>query len=96
MLTDTFKKKPNQLDDTIAKLVAHLDTIPADSTEFAHVTDQLVKLYTLRDNTKSKKRVSPDAWVSAAASLAGIGIIVSWEHLHPLASKALAFVGKPK
>ena len=96
MLTDTFKKKPNQLDDTIAKLVAHLDTIPADSSEFAHVTDQLVKLYKLRDETTSKKRVSPDALLGAAASLASVIIIVSWEQLHPVATKALGFVIKPK
>lgn len=93
-MQNPFEKKPTQLDDIIEELVNFLKTADKNSTEYAHVTDQLVKLYNLRDNTTSKRRVSPDALIGAAASLGGISLILFWEHAHPVVSKALGFVKK--
>lgn len=44
----------------------------------------------------TKKGVSPDTLVSAGASLAGIFMILSYEHVAPITSKALSFVTKAK
>lgn len=43
-----------------------------------------------------KKSVSPDALVGAAASLAGIVMILGFERAHIITSKAMSFVFKPK
>lgn len=59
---------------------------------YGHWADQLQKLYAIRD--KSEKRISPDTLVSAAASIAGILIIIGYEHGHVITTKALSFVGK--
>lgn len=41
-------------------------------------------------------RVSPDTWAMIAANLAGIVVIVGYERLHVIASKALGFVFKTR
>lgn len=48
------------------------------------------------DSKKPKKTVSPDTLVSAGASLAGIFMILSYEHIAPITTKALSFVTKAK
>lgn len=86
--------KPSDLEKEIARLFALLASIEeVNSEQYDKVSDQLAKLYKLKE-VDSKSRVSKDALVGAAANLAGIFIITQHEHLHIITSKALGFVGK--
>jgi hypothetical protein len=90
----TFKlTEPSDLEKEIARLFALLSTIDVDDAKYNTVSDQLAKLYKLKE-VDSKSSVSKDALVGAAVNLAGIFIITQHEHLHIITSKALAFVGK--
>lgn len=94
----TFKAstiEPTLLDDAIARLFSSLQGMEPDSEEYAKTADQLVKLYKLNDESKSKKRVSPDTLANLIGSLSGIVTILVFEKSgHIIATKALGFVTK--
>lgn len=90
----TFKKgEPSDLEKEIARLLEVMEGLEPTEENYATVADQLVKLYKLKE-VDSKKRVSPDAWAAAATNLAGILLILNFEHAHVMTSKAVSFVMK--
>ena len=71
-----------------------LKELPPHGEEYDKVSDQYAKLTKLHNETLSKKRVSPDAMAGAATNLAGILLILNYEHAHVMTSKAVSFVMK--
>lgn len=65
------------------------------SKEYLTKVDQLVKLYSLKED-KSKNRVSADTLAIVAGNLAGILMIVGHEKAHVVTSKALGFILKAR
>lgn len=86
-------KEPSELESELTRLFEKLKTYPPNSPEYDKVSDQIAKLYKLKE-VDSKKRVSPDTLVGALTNLAGIVMIVHHEELNVITSKALALVGK--
>lgn len=62
------------------------------STEYKAVLDDIKTLHSL--NQKKRWVPSPDAVLSACASVSGILLILNYEQLHPVVSKAVGFVSK--
>lgn len=90
-----FKKaEPTDLEIEIARLLKKLNDLPPNSDDYDKVSDQYVKLTKLHSETTSKKRVSPDTLASAATNIAGILLILNYEHAHVMTSKAVGFVMK--
>ena len=87
-------EKTNELDDSIATVFARMKDLTPDSPQYSATVDQLLKLYKLREETTSRKRVSPDAMAQVAGSLAGILLIITYERSHALTSKALGHIIK--
>lgn len=89
-----FTRKSNTvtgLNEAIDALhLAMADSLPY-SPEYSDMTDQLIKLYTLRD-TVSSKGVSPDTLALIFGNLAGIFVIVGYEQAHVVTSKALTLL----
>lgn len=78
-----------KIDEQIETLLEALKTCKSP-TEYAEWSDQLVKLYKLRqENT-----VSMDTWATIAANIAGIIIVLNHERAHVIASKSFGFVRK--
>jgi uncharacterized protein YfkK (UPF0435 family) len=89
------KTEPTDLEIEIARLLEVLKNMdPATDENYAKVSDHYVTLTKLHNETNSKKRVSPDAMAAAATNLAGILLILNYEHAHVMTSKALGFVVK--
>lgn len=65
------------------------------SNDFAKTTEQLDSLYKIKAQNKPD-RVSKDTLLTVIANLAGIGLILSYEHAHVVTSKALSFVMKTR
>jgi hypothetical protein len=87
--------EPTPLDDAITRLFDSLAGMDPESDEYSKTADQLVKLYKLNDESKSKKRVSPDTLANLTGSLGGILAILIFEKSgHIIATKALGFVTK--
>jgi hypothetical protein len=83
----------SDLQDVIDRLILQLENGLSHSDEYAKTTDQLIKLYTLKNATK-RPTVSPDTLATIGANLAGILLILNFERAGVVASKALSFVGK--
>lgn len=83
----------SDLDVVITKLIEELEIQPTNTKEYSATTDQLVKLYTLKNATQRPK-VSPDTLVSVAANLTGILLILNFERAGVVTSKAMSFLGK--
>lgn len=85
--------EPSDLETEISRLFEALKAHEPNTNEYNAVADQIKKLYPLKE-TDSKKRVSPDAVLGAGVNLAGILLVLNFEHAHALASKAFGMVGK--
>jgi hypothetical protein len=92
-------KKPTPTESSglvkaIDRLVAQMSETGCETKEYASMTDQLIKLTKLQEETTSKKRVSPDTLAMIVGNLAGIVLIIGYERTHIVTSKALGFVLK--
>lgn len=93
---DLFGRKEQiLLDEAIERILIDLAKVESDSKEYKILLDNLERLHKL-DKSNRPMRVSPDAIVSAAASILGIVIIVAYEQRHVITSKGLGFVLKLK
>ena len=79
----------------IAKLAIDMTEYSADSPEYDTMLNKLKALYALKETDRPRK-VSPDTLAIVLGNLAGIGIIVSYERVHPMMSKAVGFVLKAR
>jgi hypothetical protein len=83
------------LDIAIADLLAELKSLETESPEFATAVGHINTLYELKLKDKPD-RVSRDVLATVAANLAGIVLIVGYERLNVMTSKALSLLLKTK
>lgn len=88
--------QPSAIDNAIDDALAQLKTVSLDSDEYAAMMDQITQLYKLKEKNTSRDRVSPDTLAIIVGNLAGIALIIGYEHAHVVTSKALGFVMKAK
>lgn len=94
----SFRKNSDDtsgLDDIIDAVQDILLKGDPTTSDFATATSQLDSLYKIKAQNKPD-RVSKDALLAVCANLAGIGLILSYEHAHVVTSKALSFVTKTR
>lgn len=83
-----------KLDETIEEVHRQMESLTADSDEYAAMVEQLEKLYKIKD-PKSKDQVNLKDWIPVIGSIGGILVIVTFEAMgHTLTSKALGFTSK--
>lgn len=87
---------PDELDKVIDLALLELQDHSAMSDEYAHIIKQIEKLYALKAPKKDQKAVDPNTLLTVMGNLAGIGLILNYERLHVVTSKALGFVLKSK
>ena len=85
-------KNADPLDKLIASVMNEMETYGPDSPEYPSMLAYLERLNDLK--TPRRKKVNPDIMAGVLGNLAGILIIVSYEHMHVMTSKAIAFLGK--
>ena len=92
-----FNRQPDKNDQLLTETIDHvlqqLKTVEPETDQYARMNDQLVKLYAIKNENRSR-RVSPDTLAGIIANLFGIGIIVGYEQKHIITSKALSFIRK--
>lgn len=93
-----FSKKTNHTIEDLLEVkknaIAQLDSHDADSEEYDKILKQIERIDKMLSHEKEGRHISPDALFAGLVSIGGILIIVSYEHLHPVISKALPFVNK--
>jgi hypothetical protein len=94
MFNQKSKSEKTALEMAIDQLHAEMAGAMGDSEEYDRYTDQLTKLYKLREHDAPRRLVNPDTLVLAGANVLGIILIVGHERAHVVTSKALNFVMK--
>jgi hypothetical protein len=91
-----LKKTPDQtqLDEAIDDLYSDLKGRDAHSKEYGVVAEQLKKLTELKASLTAKSKVDANTVALIAANLIGIILILHYEKVNVVTSKALSFVGK--
>lgn len=84
--------KTDDLDEIIQRLHNYILTLQPNDAEYAAQMEHLTKLHAIKEKNSSSRRVSPDAWVTLGGSLAGVLLVVGYEHAHALTSKGLGLV----
>jgi hypothetical protein len=79
------------LEKEIDAYTLYVASLIQGSDEYDRALSHLEKLYKIKQGEKSKK-ISPDTKAIIIANLAGIGLILAYEHAHVITSKALSFV----
>jgi hypothetical protein len=85
-----------KLDEVIERITQEMDKVGPYSPEYPKLIGHLQRIVTLRNQERGDRRISPDVVITAVANLLGIGIIVAYERMHVMTSKAVGFVLKPK
>lgn len=94
--TPLFEKRTAEaeaLEQVITHVESQMTQTPPDSEEYATLMNRLERLYKLKEK-HSPKRIDPNTWLIVGGNLAGILIVVAYEHAHVLPGKALSFAGK--
>jgi len=78
------------LDDLISDIAQRMNDIGPDAPNYADLLSYYERLNALK--TKSRRRPSPDVVVGVLGNLMGILTIVSYERVHVMTSKAVAFL----
>lgn len=93
----SFKKNTTRLDDAINELFDVLQRLEPDTPEYDKVSNQLEKLYQIQANVKTgKDRLSKDTLAMVIGNLAGILLIVNYERLDVITTKAFSLILKAK
>ena len=93
-----FDKKPHDtaLDDAISSILTDLNSMTSDDPRYAAMSDQLVKLLKLKKEINPSWRPSPDALVGLVGTLITTVLVLNYEKLGVVTSKAFTFIGKLK
>jgi len=90
-----LQTKPTPLDEAIAAALAELTDLKTTDPNYQKVMDRVTELYELKGAT-TPKPVSSDTKAIVAGNLLGILMILHYERVHVVTSKALSFVLKPR
>lgn len=93
MFTLKFDPEPTGIEKAIDAVLAEMVDLSAESEEYAKMVNQLSKLHEMKTK-ESPRRPSPDALVSAAASLLSVLLIVNYERVHVVTTRALGIIPK--
>ena len=92
MTLKLFKQaEPTALDDEIKSILDEMNRVSKTSEEYPKLMKALEQLHKLKAQERPE-RVSRDTLAVVAGNLAGILLIVSYEHVHVMTSKGLSFI----
>lgn len=95
-----FKKKKNEevapnVNELIKALQAQLLTVDTSSEQYPKLVEQLDKLYKIRGYEKPDK-FSKDTMLAVGGNIVGIVLILSYEQVSVISSKAFGLLVKPR
>jgi hypothetical protein len=80
--------QPSTLDQLIERYEKAMLDVPATDPSYPTMTDQLTKLYKIKETEKSSRRVDANTLAIIGGNLAGILLVINAERLHVITTKA--------
>lgn len=87
-------KKPTQLDLEIERLTEALNKYEPGSPEYLRVLDAVKELSAVREAEKAHRTIDANTVANIAGSLLSIGLVMHYEDLHVIATKAWGLIGR--
>lgn len=87
----TKQDKRSNLQEAIDSALSVMSELEPFSDEYSAIASNLEKLYRARD-LENIRGISPDTIAIIAGNLFGIGLILGYERMNVITSKALGFV----
>lgn len=84
-----------QLEAETDRVLSYLANRQIDSEEYAKALEYVVKLQKMKEDEKPT-RLSPDNMLLAATNILGILLIIRYEHVNVITSRAMNLVRQPK
>lgn len=84
--------KKSKLDDPIDKILLELNVHDPESSEYATNLTNLERLRALQDTETWTRKIDPTQVAAVAANLLGIGLIVNYEKLNVVTTKAIGMI----
>lgn len=91
-----LKKKEDAIRDEIVEMEKLLRITEPTDDEYDQTIAKLERLYALRDKKKCKTKVDPNTIAMIMGGLVEIGLIMSYEQLHVISTKAFTRVIRPR
>lgn len=91
-----FRKTPiakSGLEVAIDEVLSEMKGFTADQDEYAIMADQLVKLYALKEVDRPVRAMN-DAVIMSLGNVICVALILEYERVHVVTSKALLFIGR--
>ena len=85
--------KRSNLEKEIDNVLGRMSELDPDSKEYSAMASNLERLFSAKSKEKDRK-ISPDTLAVIAGNLLGIGLILTYEKLNVITTKALGFVIK--
>lgn len=83
-------------DEQIEYCAEKMLTLDSDSDEYKKTNDQFLKLIHARDEYSRGRTISPETWALIISNLAGIVLVLHYEQVRVISSKAFTWIVKPK
>ena len=88
-------KKTDRFDDELDRLFKYMGNEHPASESYRTMIQNLDILCKAR-SYKKDRAVNPEVLIAVGGNILGIGMILGYERVHVVASKALGFVARPK
>ena len=92
MKIQDLKPKKTKVDEAIDELFEYLAGADHESDEYGKIVENISRLQKLKEG--SKKTVSPDALVAVGGNLLGLVLVMNYERLNIITSKAFGMIWK--
>jgi len=91
--TQIPKKDRKTLDQEVERVLEQMSSMSVDTVEYRTAVDNLKVLCDAR-GVKSHRALSTDVIVAAASNILGVLLILNYEQMHVITSKAISFAFK--
>lgn len=89
-----MKKKRKFIDEEIKRLEALLQETSYEKELYEQLLNMLERLYKLRERYSWRHKIDPNVAITTSVSLVGIVMILQFERLGVISSKAIGFIRK--
>lgn len=93
LLLKRNKKDKDDLDEEIARCIEQISKLDLSSEKYAVAAENLKKLFEAK-SLRTKWTISPDTILAVGANLVGILLILNYERVGIVTTKALTFLPK--
>lgn len=84
------------LEEQIEYCAEKMLTLDPDSDEYRKTNEQFMRFVQAKEEKLNGRKIKPETWALIGSNLAGILIVLHYERIHVVTSKAFSWIVRPK